>query len=39
MIFVNEAASLEQRVQHLTNKTEYLQDINSEIEITEAKIK
>lgn len=28
-IFLNEAASLEQRIQHLTNKTEYLQDINS----------
>ena len=28
-IFQNEAAALEQRVQHLTNKTEYLQDINN----------
>lgn len=38
-IFATEASGLEQRVQHLTNKTQYLQEMADQIEIAEAKIK
>lgn len=38
-IFLNEKNSLEQRVDNLANRTDYLTDMKHEIEITEARIK